>query len=208
MPPARRMRVGVWRMDGPLFGKADPVATPEQEANGQSDAGPSGPPSLGELFVAEESALLAYAHRIVGDNETAQDIVQEAFIKLHRDYGRVERPRAWLYRTVHNLAMNQLRGKRRLVSLQAVDDEHQEWPDARPLPDEQIARLEAIGQTRLCLEALDTRSRELVRMKFEEGLSYLEMSQRMKLSVGNVGYLLHHALKQVAAELKKLGFNQ
>ena len=190
-------------MEGPEAGKADPVVTPTRREIG-GDQTPPGL-SLGDLFAAHESALLAYAQRIVQNEETAQDIVQEAFIKLHAHFEKVEQPRPWLYRTVHNLAMNQVRSRRRLEAFPATEDGKQDWPDTRPLPDEQIARLEAIGQTRLCLEALDARSRELVRLKFDEGLSYLEMSQRMSLSVSNVGYLLHHALKQVAAELKKLG---
>jgi RNA polymerase sigma-70 factor (ECF subfamily) len=55
------------------------------------------------------------------------------------------------------------------------------------------------------LEALDERSRELIRLKFNEELSYKEISARTGLSVGNVGYLLHHALKAIAEELAKNG---
>jgi len=80
-----------------------------------------------------------------------------------------------------------------------------EMADPQPLPDEQIARWEGIGLVRLSLETLDERSRELVRLKFNDGLSYKEMSLRTGLSIGNVGYLLHHALKAVAGELAKNG---
>jgi RNA polymerase sigma-70 factor (ECF subfamily) len=65
--------------------------------------------------------------------------------------------------------------------------------------------MEAIGQTRLCLDVLDPRCRELIRLKFEEGLSYKEISERTKISISNVGYLLHHALKDLAVALKKAG---
>ena len=58
---------------------------------------------------------------------------------------------------------------------------------------------------RLSLETLDDRSRELIRLKFHEGLSYKEMSARTGLKVGHVGYLLHHALKGIADELAKNG---
>jgi RNA polymerase sigma-70 factor (ECF subfamily) len=80
-----------------------------------------------------------------------------------------------------------------------------EVPDPQPLPDEQIARWENIGLVRLSLETLDARSRELVRLKFSEGLSYQAMAARTGLTPGNVGYLLHHALKTIAAELAKSG---
>jgi RNA polymerase sigma factor (sigma-70 family) len=77
--------------------------------------------------------------------------------------------------------------------------------DPQPLPDEQIARIEGIGLVRLSLNTLDERSREVVRLKFNEDLSYAEISQRMGLKVGHVGYLLHYALKKVATELAKTG---
>ena len=62
-----------------------------------------------------------------------------------------------------------------------------------------------VGLVRLSLETLDERSRELVRLKFEENLSYKEISARPGLKVGHVGYLLHHALKGMADELAKNG---
>ena len=161
--------------------------------------------SIESLYAAHESALLAYAQSLVKQNETAQDIVQEAFMRLHADFAAVRQPQAWLYRTVHNLALNHLRAGRKIVPMTEDQPDRAELADAQPLPDEYLEKMEAIGQTRLSLDALDPRSRELVRLKFEEGLSYKEISQRANLSMSNVGYLLHHALKDLAAALKKAG---
>ena len=61
---------------------------------------------------------------------------------------------------------------------------------------------------RLSLESLDDRSRELVRLKFNEDLSYKEISACTGLNVGHVGYLLHHALKAIADELARNGVVQ
>jgi RNA polymerase sigma-70 factor (ECF subfamily) len=90
----------------------------------------------------------------------------------------------------------------------AAEREAQAAPDTtdpEPLPDEQIIRWEGIGLVRLSLAALDERSRELVRLKFDEDLSYKQISERTGLSVSHVGYLLHHALKTIAAELARTG---
>ena len=164
------------------------------------------PVSVEALYEAKESALLLYARRLVRSDEIAQDVVQEAFMRLHADFDTVRQPVPWLYRTVHNLALNQVRAGRRIVPLAAENEqEDASWPDPQPLPDEQIERMEAIGQTRLCLEALEPRRRELVRLKFEEGLSYKEISERTQLSMSNVGYLLHHTLKDLSVSLKKAG---
>lgn len=173
------------------------------------DADVNGAPldSIESLYGAQESSLLAYAQSLVKQNETAQDIVQEAFMRLHADFKSVRQPQAWLYRTVHNLALNHLRAGRKIVPMNqdTADQTHAELADGQPLPDEYLAKMEAIGQARLSLEILDPRSRELIRLKFEEGLSYKEISQRANLSMSNVGYLLHHALKDLAAALRKAG---
>ena len=175
----------------------------------QASAEPPACETIEELFAALESALLAYALRLVGELGAAEDMVQEAFMRLHAQFDEVRDPRRWLYRTVHNLALNHRRDTGKIVPLDFGGDElgvHPSGcPDPQPLPDEQIARLENIGLVRLSLETLDERSREVVRLKFNEGLSYKEISARMGLGVGNVGYLLHHAIKAVAEELAKNG---
>jgi len=175
----------------------------------QASAEPPGAESIEELFPALESPLLSYALRLLGERSLAEDIVQEAFMKLHAQFDEVRQPRRWLYRTVHNLALNQRRQSDKIVSLDLSPREDSppspEPSDPQPLPDEQIARWEGIGLVRLSLEALDQRSRELIRLKFNEGMSYKEISARSGLTVGHVGYLLHHAIKAMADELAKNG---
>jgi len=162
-----------------------------------------------ELFAALESPLLSYALRLAGDPGAAEDIVQEAFMRLHAQFDDVREPRRWLYRTVHNLALNHRRQAGKIVSLNLPAGQDappaDETADPQPLPDEQIARWEGIGLVRLSLETLDNRSRELIRLKFNEELSYKEISARTGLNIGHVGYLLHHALKAVADELARNG---
>ncbi len=165
--------------------------------------------TIEELFAALESPLLSYALRLTGRITTAEDIVQEAFMKLHEQFDQVRQPRRWLYRIVHNLALNQRRREGKIVPLDPGADEMDgpkpETADPQPLPDEQIARWEGIGLVRLSLETLDPRGRELVRLKFNEGLSYKEIGARTGLTTGHVGYLLHHAIKTVADELARNG---
>lgn len=167
--------------------------------------------TIEELFHALESPLLAYALRHVADREAAEDIVQEAFMKLHEQFETVREPRPWLYRTVHNLAMNHRRYSAKVVFLETGDSDtggSADPADPLPLPDEQIARLEGIGLVRLSINGLDERTRELLKLKFHENLSYKEISERTGLTTGHVGYLLHHALKAVADELARNGVNR
>ena len=130
-------------------------------------------------------------------------------MKLHVQFDQVREPKRWLYRTVHNLALNHQRQAGKVVALDLATKEvslaDADPADPQPLPDDRIVRLEDIGLVRLSLETLDERSRELIRFKFNEDLSYKEISARTGLTVSNVGYLLHHALKAIAADLKKTG---
>src|SRR5215470_5678123 len=181
------------------------AVTPPEQTSTQ----PSGAETIEELFAALESPLLSYTLRLVGELTVAEDIVQEAFMRLHAQFEKVQQPRRWLYRTAHNLALNQRRQTAKIVQLDLPPQDGAqatlETADPQPLPDEQIARWEGIGLVRLSLQTLDDRSRELVRLKFNEELSYKEISARTGLSISNVGYILHHALKSIAAELAKNG---
>lgn len=173
----------------------------------QASAAPPEAETIEELFAALESPLLNYALRLFGDLGVAEDIVQEAFMKLHAQFEQVREPRRWLYRTVHNLALNHRRDSGKIISLdaQAAGSDANDAADPQPLPDEQIARSEGIGLVRLGMKALDERSREVLRLKFNENLSYKEISAHTGLTTGHVGYLLHHTLKAMAEELSKNG---
>ena len=165
--------------------------------------------TIEELFTALESPLLGYAFRCVGERELAEDVVQEAFMKLHAQFEQVAKPRQWLYRTVHNLALNRRRDARKTVPLEPDPETESassvELADPALPPDAQMLRLEGIGLVRISLETLDARSRELVHLKFHDDLSYREIAGRTGLTAGNVGFILHHALKTIAAELAKTG---
>lgn len=161
--------------------------------------------TIEQVFAALESPLLAYARRLVPDFAVAEDLVQDAFMKLHVQFQQVRAPQPWLYRTVHNLAVDFQRRGSRMVSAShpahADAAPEREPLDPQPMPDEQIARSESIGLVRLVLETLDERSRRVIRLRFHDDLSYQQISECTGLTVGHVGYLLHHALKAMAVEL-------
>jgi RNA polymerase sigma factor (sigma-70 family) len=171
------------------------------------DEKPGDEMSLERLFADQETPLLAYAASLTRDAGTAQDIVQEAFMKLHLHLDTVRQPKPWLYRTVHHLALNQRRTLGRIVPFNTDQNAAIEPTDTAPGPWEQVEKIEMLSQARRCLASLDPESRELIRLKFEEGLSYQEIGVRMGIRSGNVGYRLHHVLKDLAIELKEFGGN-
>ena len=157
--------------------------------------------SLRELFNAEESALLRYAYGIVGQRETAEDLVQEAFLRLHEHWSEVTSPKAWIYRSIRNLALNYLRDHRRETPM----DDKAEWQSETPQADEELGKMEAVGALRMLMAEMQEQDQQLISMKYKRQLSYEDISKQTGISVSNVGYKLHHLLKGLADSLRRLG---
>ncbi|MCX6953424.1 MAG: RNA polymerase sigma factor [Verrucomicrobia bacterium] len=156
--------------------------------------------SLAAVFEAEESGLLRFAIGLVRRRDIAEELVQETFLRLHQVWGEVENPRAWLYRSLRNLALNHLRDRPNEAELQEDTTPHE-----AALPVEQLARHEAVGMVKLILAELPPEDRDLIRLKYHDDLKYHEISQRTGLTSGNVGYRLHHLLKSLADRLRTAG---
>ncbi len=157
--------------------------------------------TLAAVFEAEESGLLRYALGLVRRRDIAEELVQETFLRLHQVWGQVENPRAWLYRSLRNLSLNHLRDR------PAESELHEETtPQLEALlPADQLARAEAVGMVRLILSELPPDDRDLLRLKYQEGLKYEEIARRTGLTSGNVGFRLHHLLKSLADRLRRAG---
>ena len=162
-----------------------------------------------EAIVARfESPLLRYAARIVNDAASAQDVVQEAFIRLYRTWhgawpvdGRLSR---WLYRATHNAAIDLIRKEDRRRRLHA---RHAEEPTLDPAARAADAG-EIADRRRIVLDhvaALPPAEREVLVLRLQEGLSYRDIARVTGRTEGNVGCLLHQATRGLAAHFKKAG---
>lgn len=173
-----------------------------------------GSPAAGRIEVLEhvmaeyESALLRYATRILRDPAAAQDVVQDTFIRFNRHCSNGLRPpeqvRAWLYRVTHNGAVDHIRKESRLRVLhekQAEQVEHAAPPgQAGALEKEELMdmALAAVGR-------LKPAEQQVVLLRLQEGFSYKEIARVTNRSEGNVGCILHHAVRKVSVSLKKAG---
>jgi RNA polymerase sigma factor (sigma-70 family) len=158
------------------------------------------PQTIEALFESEESALLYYAIGIVRRRIIAEELVQEAFLRLHKVWGQVDNPRGWLYRSIRNLALNHVRDARPESPL----DEESAFTE-ETLPRELLGRSEAIGTVRMLLAEMSAEDRALVTLKYHDDLKYQEISRRTGLSVGNVGFRLHNVLKGLLDGLQRAG---
>lgn len=159
-------------------------------------------PSFREIFAAEEGPLLRFAYGILGRREVAEDIVQDAFLKLHNHWDEVANPRAWIFRTARNLSLNYIRDHKKEQS--GEDEDHS---DDGVGPMDKLARMEVVGAVRLLISELPDEDRRLIQLKYDDELKYEEISKATGLSVGNVGYKLYHVLRKLSASLRKMGIS-
>lgn len=156
--------------------------------------------TLAALFESEESGLLRFAIGLVGRRMVAEELVQETFLRLHKIWEQVENPRGWLYRSLRNLALNHLRDHSHETGLDEAT-----LPAEADLPSEMLGQMEAVGMVKLLLAEMSEEDRKLIRLKYNENLKYQDISKRTGISVGNVGYRLHHLLKGLADALRRAG---
>lgn len=179
---------------------------PTPRVNGAGTTGVS-ELTLQSLFDSEESPLLRYAFSLVGRRAVAEEIVQEVFLQLHAHWAEVEAPKAWLYRSVRNRAYNHVRDNKREVLNE--DNGHASSTVVEgESPEDSLEQLEAVAAVRQSLEELDESDRQLVKLKYFNDLKYRDISTETGLTIGNVGYRLHHILKELADKLRKLGFDE
>ena len=143
-----------------------------------------------------EAPLVQYAaHILGGDVDRARDLAQEAFLRLcDQDPGRVGTHLAeWLYTVCRNLAIDVKRKERRMRLLSEAQAESFEAAD--PAPSAAAERDDAYATVLRAMEDLPDNPQEVIRLKFQHGLSYKEISQVTSLTVTNVGFLIHTGLK-------------
>ncbi len=155
------------------------------------------------IVAAHEQALLRYAGGLLRDPHAAQDAVQHAFIRLC-DQGfpiRLDPPalKAWLFKSVHNAAIDHLRREKRLNNLheKAAAD-----PTAEPPSVDPANRRERILN---CLAQLPPGEQQILLLRLQENLPYKIISQTTGLPSGTVGRLLHDAVRKLSQLVRKAG---
>ena len=133
-------------------------------------------------------ALLRYVHRLTGSADLAEDIAQEALLRLLREnVATLRSPRAWLFRVASNLVRDQARRAATAQRPIPVDT----GPDDRP--DVEYERAERIARVRAALDRLAPRDREILMMR-ESGFPYAEIAVMAGVRTESVPTLVMRAL--------------
>lgn len=154
-----------------------------------------------ELLVARHTRFSgAVAMGIVGDYHAAKDVVQESFVKVLGSIGSLSNPerfRPWLRNVVRRTALDALRRRkvagRSGTKLPGQDSDSAPLPTEDLSPDEVMAKAELREQIREEIASLPETQREVVMLKYLEGLSYEEIAETCGLSVGTIESRLFRA---------------
>lgn len=160
----------------------EPDGEPTVEVRGQA--------TFADLYAEHHDRLVRLAYLIIGSAPAAEDLVQDAFAKLHERSGEVRRPAAWLRAVVANAAKNEVRrqvNRRRL--LVRLGAERVVDPPAEPTD-----MLRALAQ-------LTARQRAVVVLRYYEDLPESEIAALLRIRPGTVKSSLHRALQALRAEL-------
>lgn len=168
-----------------------------------------------QLVQGHASQILSLAYRLVGDRSEAEDIAQEAFLRLHRSLASFRgdsKISTWLYRTVSRLAIDHLRREKRrrtLFFFRRGDDEEQPDPlDSAATPDpsprDELLARETQGRLNAVLKKLSPRQRAVFILRHQEELPLKEIAQILGLEEGTVKAHLHRAVTTLRHELHDL----
>lgn len=161
-----------------------------------------------EIFVAHRLELVNYAGRIVGDAGLAEDVVQEAYLRFNaapQDH-LLEKPVGYLYRIVHNLAID---GRRRTARetqyvQSSIDIDAVQIAEERPSPEDAVASKDEMRLVLAAMSELPARTRIALEMHCFGGEKLKAISQHLDISIGLAHRLVVDGLEHCRARRLKM----
>jgi len=158
--------------------------------------------ALTELYDRHGGAALAYARRLLGDADDAEEVVQDAFVSLWRRAASFRpgaaSPRTWLMTIVRNRCIDELRRRRAEMPL-SIDDvqpaafEEELWPE--------IWKRHCASAIRAALVQLTPEQREVIDLGFFGGYSHSQIAQRLATPLGTIKKRMRSGLRQLRGAL-------
>ena len=158
------------------------------------------PGFLARTFAEHQVPLTRYAARLLGDPDRARDVVQDTFMKLMgQPVGAVEGHTVeWLFTVCRHRALDVMRKEGRMRRFE--DGQVERVTAGEPRPGRQLEQEETHEVVMRLIDRLPPNQQEVVRLKFQNGFSYKEISRITELSVTNVGFLIHTAVSRLRTE--------
>ncbi len=177
--------------------------------------------SFERLVIEHQRALYHFALRLTGNEQEAEDLLQDSLLRAYRSFDRFTPGTAfdrWVYRIIYHLFVDGYRHRKRLnVNFTSLDepipvedsDIQREIPDRRENPEQATLTREFHAELKTALHALPAEFRTAVVLCDVQGLSYEEIAQIMNCSIGTVRSRIHRGRRQLRDRLRPyLGFGR
>jgi RNA polymerase sigma-70 factor (ECF subfamily) len=165
------------------------------------------------LYEASAAHLLGVALRLLNRRDQAEDVVQEAFVKVWQQAGSytaaASAPMTWLTAIVRNRALDILRSDKRhpVEALDEADDgPHRQQPDDRPNPLDLLEQAADGLRIRECLAAIEGPQKQCLALAYYHGLSHSELAGHLGAPVGSVKVWLRRGLERLRRCLATVGY--
>ncbi len=155
--------------------------------------------SIESLIRRYSKSLIRYAASILKNSEAAKEIVQDCFLKVieHPPENFSENIKGWLYRECRNRAIDSWRKSRKVEPLDQELEDTLCFSDPDPL--QSLETSQSVDTLKREIQKLSSRHQEILFLKYNDGLSYKEISAVLNISVTNVGFILYEAVRTLRA---------
>lgn len=168
------------------------------------------PRTYRELVKRYRSKIFAYLFRLVGHRDEAEDLLQNVFVKVYSNIGKVDTRKkfsSWIYRIAHNEAVNFLkkRSRRQLISIEDIQSSKDklEIVDMAKSPIDAWIGKELKREMKEALEKLPPKYKEVLILRYYLEKTYEEISEILNRPVNTVGTLLNRAKKKLLEAMKQ-----
>jgi RNA polymerase sigma-70 factor (ECF subfamily) len=183
-----------------------------------SAAGRGDHDAFSEVYARTSAHLFGVAVRILGRNQAAEEVLQEAFVSVWRNAasyrgeigGQAIQPMTWLITIVRNKALDALRSRARLseTELAAVEDDEQGETFVREPSPSALELFSAAAESlriERCMEGLQGTQRQSLALAYYQGLSHTEVASQMGVPLGSVKAWIRRGLDKLRDCLQPQG---
>lgn len=161
---------------------------------------------LTELFDLLQAPLCGYLTKLLGSLAEAEDVAQEAFLRLYwrlQTGEPVPNARAWLFHVAHNLAIDRQRREQRAEPLTADGWRQlgEQLADPAPQPEQTALEREKMARMQAALERLSPQERHCLYLRME-GLRYREIAEALGIGPPTVVTFLTRGIKKLTKDLQ------
>lgn len=171
-----------------------------------------------EIVYRYQKKVYNTTYRMMGNHEDANDLAQEAFLRVYRNLKRFQGKASfstWLFTITSNICRDELRKRQRRLKTHSLSDPIQvkdgeierDIPDNSMTPEEHSINQELRDQIQTVLDDLPSEQKEVIVLRELQGFSYEEISEITDVAIGTVKSRISRARRNMRTELNKLVLN-